>query len=215
MEQAGTGSVMGTMLSDLNNGPPSASDTDLVSSIFQDMQKPSSMSNPVMSQNTGMNMGSPAPPVGVRIPMVVNNQAQQMPHMPDPHVATAHMIGSAHPTQNDFQQMMMSSNPYNMQMNGGYAPVGYGQGPQIPIEMASPKKNWNAVWVDELRQPFIVTIIVFVITLPWFHLLVNHYLPNLLKQTGEFTTLGLLFRAGLGGVLFWFLQRIVAPLIVL
>lgn len=217
MEQSGSGLVMGTPLSQLENAPPGASDTDLVSSIFQDMQKPPSMANPVISQSTGLHMGSPMPPsIGARNPMIMSNQNMAMPHTPDPSVATAHMIGSAHPTQNDFQHMMMASNSY-----GGSAgmPIhmGYGQpmgnGPQIPVD--APKKNWNAIWVDELRQPFIVMILVFVITLPWFHLLISHYTPQFLKPTGEFTTVGLLFRAGLGGLLFWFLQRIIAPLIIL
>lgn len=218
MDQAGTGPVMGTMLSDLQNGPPGASDNDLVNSIFQDMQKPPVMSNPVITQSTGMAMGSAPPPVGARMPMVTSNQPAMMPHTPDPSVATAHMIGNAHPTQQDFQQMMMASNgggygggasPYASASMGYGTP--YGQGPQIPIE--PPKKNWNAIWVDELRQPFIVMIITFVVTLPWFHLLVSHYGPQLLKATGEFTTLGLLFRAVFAGVLYWFLQRVIAPLI--
>ena len=213
MDQAGTGPVMGTMLSELQNAPPSASDNDLVNSIFQDMQKPPSIANPVMTQSTGMAMGSAPPPVGARTVMVNSNQPM-MPHTPDPSVATAHMIGNAHPTQQDFQQMMMASNGYGGSPYAhAAAPYGspYGQGPQIPIE--APKKNWNAIWVDELRQPFIVMIITFVITLPWFHLLVSHYGPQLLKPTGEFTTLGLLFRAVFAGVLYWFLQRVIAPLI--
>ncbi len=229
MDQAGTGAIMmGTPIDKLGEGPMSSSDDDLVQSIFKDVQKPASMSNPVMnapsfqsalgsrpelSQSTGLHMGAPMPPTGARAPMVVNNQVQQMPHMPDPHVATAHMIGSAHPTQADFQQMMMASNQYGGMGGGmGYASA-YSQGPVIVAD--GPKKNWNAIWVDELRQPFIVMIILFVITLPWFHLLTSHYAPQLLKPTGEFTTIGLVVRAALGGALFWFLQRIVAPLIVL
>ncbi len=217
MDQAGTGPIMmGTPIDKLDSAPMNSSDGDLVASIFTDMQKPGPMSNPVMSQTTGMNMGAPMPPAGARVPMVVNNQGQQVPHMPDPMVATAHMIGSSHPTQADFQRMMMASNSY------GAPPVDYGYGSSGPggytgpvIHTEGPKKNWNAIWVDELRQPFIVMIILFVITLPWFHLLTSHYAAQLLKPTGEFTTVGLVVRAALGGALFWFLQRIVAPLIVI
>ena len=107
--------------------------------------------------------------------------------------------------------MMMASNGYGSAQAFYSTAQPYGQGPQIPIE--APKKNWNAIWVDELRQPFIVMIITFVTTLPWFHLLVSHYGPQLLKPTGEFTTLGLLFRAVFAGVSYWFLQRVIAPLI--
>lgn len=209
MDQAGTPQMMGTMISDLQNGPSSAADNDLVNQIFQAMDAPASMQNPVMTQNTGMGMGSLPPPAGARMPMVVNNQPvqmQSMPHTADPTVATAHMIGSAHPTQADFQQMMMAS-------NGGYA--AYTPTQVIGPVVDAPKKNWSANWIDELRQPFIVMIVIFVITMPWFHLLVSHYAPNLLKASGEFTLLGLLFRAAFGGTLYWFLQHVVAPLIVI
>jgi hypothetical protein len=214
MDQAGTPQVMGTMISDLQNGPSSAADNDLVNQIFQAMETPSSMQNPVMTQNTGMSMGSLPPPAGARMPMVVNNQPAPMPTMPhtaDPTVATAHMIGSAHPTQADFQQMMMASNGYGMAQ--AYAP--YNGMPMNGPVVDTPKKNWSATWIDELRQPFVVMIVIFVITMPWFHLLTTHYTPSLLKASGEFTTLGLLFRAGIGGTLYWFLQHVVAPLIVI
>ncbi len=206
---------MGTMISEIQNGPSSAADNDLVNQIFQVMEAPSSMQNPVITQNTGMGMGSLPPPAGARMPMVVNNQPQApplMPHTADPTVATAHMIGSSHPTQADFQQMMMASNNYGMQQSfAPYNGMQMANGPQVDL----PKKNWSATWVDELRQPFIVMIVIFVITMPWFHLLTSHYTPTLLKASGEFTTLGLLFRACLGGTLYWFLQHVVAPLIVI
>jgi hypothetical protein len=213
MDQQGTPQLMGTMLSDLQNAPSSAADNDLVNQIFQAMEAPSSMQNPVITQNTGMAMGSLPPPAGARMPMVVNNQptmpVQTMPHTADPTVATAHMIGSSHPTQADFQQMMMASNNY--QGYAAYSPVAAPTGPEIDL----PKKNWSATWIDELRQPFVVTIVIFLITMPWFHLLISHYMPTLLKASGEFTIMGLLFRAAFGGTLYWFLQHVVAPLIVI
>jgi hypothetical protein len=75
------------------------------------------------------------------------------------------------------------------------------------------KSDWKSGWLLELKQPLLVAIIVFIMTLPSIHLLVGHYAPKLLNPGGTFTTLGLLVRALLGGALFWVLQRVVAPLL--
>jgi hypothetical protein len=76
-----------------------------------------------------------------------------------------------------------------------------------------PEKNWQGQWIDELKQPILVAILVFIITLPAVHLLVNHYVPSLLSPGGNFTTLGNLARAGFTGALYWILQRVIAPLL--
>jgi hypothetical protein len=76
-----------------------------------------------------------------------------------------------------------------------------------------PKKNWQGQWIDEIKQPILVAIILFVMTLPAINLLVSHYAPTLLRPGGDFTTLGMLARALIGGLLYWILQRVVAPLV--
>ena len=77
----------------------------------------------------------------------------------------------------------------------------------------APEKNWQGQWVDELKQPILVAILVFVITLPAVHLLASHYAPSLLGPGGNFTTMGNLGRALVSGGLFWVLQRVIAPLL--
>jgi len=84
---------------------------------------------------------------------------------------------------------------------------------QPEVVQSSLLKNWQGQWSDELKQPLLVAIILFVMTLPAVHLLVSHYVPKLLNPGGSFTTVGLLVRALVGGALFWILQRVIGPLL--
>lgn len=199
-------SEAGTLLSSLEDARPS--DGDLVDSILSDLNQPSG-ANPVMT-----NM---PPPAGARMPM---QQAPPPPNMypnsSDPAVATAHMIGRDHPTQADFQRMMMNAQgplPFNAmipQMQGVAPPQQ--QQPQIQ-QFEAPQKNWQGQWIDELKQPLLVAIVILVITLPAVNLLVSHYAPQLLTPGGDFTVVGKVARAMAGGGLFWVLTRVVAPLV--
>jgi hypothetical protein len=145
-----------------------------------------------------------APPVG-----------STYPNAADPAVPTAHLIGREHPTEADFQRMMMAAQgplPFNAltpQMQQSVQP----QVLQQQQMYEEPKKNWQGQWIDEVKQPILVAIIILVMTLPAVNLLVSHYAPTLLRPGGDFTTLGMLARAGIGGLLFWVLQRVVAPLV--
>jgi hypothetical protein len=135
-----------------------------------------------------------------------------MAHSADPAVPTAHMIGREHPTAADFERMMGGPVPFNAmapQMNQAI--------PQYPTAQvqapAPPSKGWQGPWMDELKQPLFVAIVIFLMTLPAVNLLASHYVPKLLSPGGTFTTMGLVVRALAGGALYWILQRVVAPLI--
>jgi hypothetical protein len=193
----------GTLLSDLDGAKPS--DRDFVDSILSDM-----------NQMNGAGGGAPPPPQGARMPVQNVPPVQSTyPNAADPAVPTAHLIGRDHPTEADFQRMMMAAQgplPFNamtpqMQQSVQSIPQ---QQQQVYEE---PKKNWQGQWIDELKQPILVSIIIFVMTLPAVNLLVSHYAPNLLRPGGDFNTLGMISRAAIGGVLFWVLQRVVAPLV--
>jgi hypothetical protein len=196
-------SEAGTLLSNLD-GMSRPSDGDLVDSILADMNH-SSGANPVMSNSP--------PPVGARMPMQqVSPMSGNFPTATDPAVPTAHMIGRDHPTEADFQRMMMAAQgqipfqtaPQQMQQ----------QQPLISTETyVEPKKNTQGQLLDELKQPIIVAMIVFIMTLPAINLLVSHYAPQLLRPGGDFTTMGSVARALVGGALFWVLQRVIAPLL--
>jgi hypothetical protein len=200
-------SEAGTLLSDLDNARPS--DGDLVQSILSDLNQ-SSGANPVV-QMGGM---APPPPAGVRMPMAQAPPPPNVyPRSADPAVPTAHMIGRDHPTEADFQRMMMAAQgplPFNAmapQMQQMIQPQ-----QQVQI-LEEPKKNTTGQWIDELKQPVLVALILFVMTLPAVNVLVAHYAPTLLRSGGDFTTTGMLVRALLGGALFWVFQRVIAPLV--
>jgi hypothetical protein len=192
-------SEAGTLLSDLEGARPT--DRDLVDSILSEMNTTSS-ANPVVSNG-------PAP----RMPMQpVAPVPSTYPNAADPAVPTAHLIGRDHPTEADFQRMMMAAQgplPFNAMAPQMQQPV---QQNQQPI-YEEPKKNWQGQWIDELKLPIFVAIVVFVMTLPAVNLLVSHYAPQLLRPGGDFNTMGMLARAAVAGLLFWVMQRVVAPLV--
>jgi hypothetical protein len=191
-------SEAGTLLSDLDNAKPT--DRDLVDSILSDLNQPSG-NNPVIS--------SGRVPIQTAPPM-----PSTYPNAADPAVPTAHMIGRDHPTEADFQRMMMAAQgplPFNAMAPQMQQTI---QAPPQPEQVyEEPKKNWQGQWIDELKQPILVALIVFVMTLPAVNLLVSHYAPKLLRPGGDLNTMGMVARAGMGGLLFWVLQRVVAPLV--
>jgi hypothetical protein len=196
----------GTLLSDLDGARPS--DGDLVDSILSDLNQGPSPQNPVMNL---------PPPAGARMPMQhVAPNPQNFPTSVDPAVPTAHMIGRDHPTQADFQNMMMNAQgplPFNAMVPQMQQQVMQGPPQQLVQQFDAPQKNWQGQWIDELKQPILVAIVILLVTLPAVNLLVSHYAPKLLSPGGDFTMVGKLARALAGGALFWVIQRVIAPLV--
>jgi hypothetical protein len=202
----------GTLLSDLNgDAGGSSGDNDLVKKIFADMNM-GSQSNPIMpSGGSGGMIMAPNP-----------NTTQQMTMDNVP--ATSHIIGRDHPTPGDFAAamhgvprtevagMVPPPMPANGLMpQGQYAPY-MGQQPQVMMPQV-PQKNVYARIADELKTPILVSILVFVFSLPFLNILFSHYAPMLLKPTGDLTSIGLLIKAVAAGGAFWVLQRVIAPLV--
>ena len=170
----------GTLLSDLNgDAGGSSGDNDLVKKIFADMNM-GSQSNPIMpSGGSGSMIMAPNP-----------NTTQQMTMDNVP--ATSHIIGRDHPTPGDFAAAMhgvprtevagmlpppMAAN--GMMPQGQYAPY-MGQQPQVMMPQI-PQKNVYARIADELKTPILVSILVFVFSLPFLNILFSHYAPMLLN----------------------------------
>lgn len=195
-------SQAGTLLSDLDSSPGGGSDGDLVNQILADMNSaPPMTANPQPQMPTNL-----PPPAGNRMPMQQAPPMQQgFPQASDPAVPTAHMIGRDHPTPADFNNMMMAS---------AYTPTDQQVVRQAPPP-DPPAKNWQAAWADEFKLPILVSIVTLLVTLPAVNLLVSHYAPRLLRPGGDLNTYGLVVRSLLAGGLFWFLQRVVAPLVAL
>lgn len=198
----------GTLLSDLADGQQgvpqaqASGDTDLVRKIFADMNMSGTGGNMIMSPNP--------------------NTVAPM-HM-DSAPATSHIIGKDHPSQADFAAAMHTASRMQegMMMNPGLSgsmphpgSVSNQWMPQQQQQQHSQEntyieqKNIYAIIAQHLKTPLIVTILVFLLSLPFLNILMNHYLPSMVRVTGELTTVGLLFKSGLAGLLFWILERFV------
>jgi hypothetical protein len=193
----------GTLLSELDSS--SSNDRDLEDSILSDL-----------NQSSGPHQNAPQPPVGVRGRIQKASPTQSTyPNAADPAVATAHLIGHDHPTEADFQRMVSQNQgplPFNSMVPQMQQQVKM-EGPPKESNYEVPQKNWQGQWIDELKQPIFIAILVFIVTLPAIHLLANHYTPSLLGPGGNFTTIGNVVRSLFTGVLYWILQRVIAPLV--
>lgn len=199
----------GTLLSELDaGGGQNAQDSDIVEKILHDMNAGSG-GNPV--QMPGRGMSAPPPPLPAQGPPGVP-MTSTFNQVADPLTAQAHVIGKEHPTPGDFAAAMYGMNraPEAAMYNGG----GGDKAPQDDYSYEEPtKKNLYArVW-DEAKTPLMVTLLFFVISLPAINVLVAHYVPSLILPTGSLNMIGLVAKAFLAGLLFWVLQRVVAPLL--
>jgi hypothetical protein len=193
---------MSTLLSDLDTAP-AAGDGDFVQNILNEMN------------------GAPPP----MPPPAVGGSGQGMMNAPNPNSTagitmdnapiTSHMIGNSHPTPADFTKMM-NTHPVAAPQ-GTMGGMGAAYAPQQPayVPPPPPKRSWLARSADEFRVAFFVAILVFVFSLPVVNFLFAHYIPSMVKSTGELTWLGLLIKCLMAGITFWVLQRVIVPLLTL
>lgn len=198
---------MSSLLSDLET-KTSPGDDDLVNQIFKDMNS----SLPSLSGGKEV-INSPNPNTVVPLSM-------------DSAPATSHIIGRDHPTPADFAAAMhgvprapMPENgppPMNPQMYNMASPWINQQamaGSMGALAPTGPTKNIYSRVADEIKTPILVAILVFVFSLPAINVLFTHYIPSLVKPTGDLTTVGTLVKSVIAGIFFWILQRIVTPLL--
>jgi hypothetical protein len=84
---------------------------------------------------------------------------------------------------------------------------------QMAPQPMQEKRNIYSRVAEEVKTPILVTLLVFVFSIPVVNVLFSHYIPSLVKPTGDLTTVGVLTKSVLAGATFWILQRVVAPLI--
>jgi hypothetical protein len=204
-------SSAGTLISDLDGKAPSGGDDDLVRQIMADINTGGSGGGNAMYPQQQPYMGGgggPPPPQMNSYKIQQPNANTVYTQAVDPAVPTAHMIGSQHPNPADFATMMMANGqgtPYISHQQQQYLP-------QQPM-LQKPGASWKTTLFEQLRQPLLVTIIVFILSLPAVNILLQHYAPTLLRTGGDLNNLGLILRASLAGALFWVFQNVVGPLI--
>jgi hypothetical protein len=195
----------GTLLSDLDSKAPvfSNKDDDLVNKILADMNIPS-QSNPVMMNNS-------QPPSGNGSRMISSpNPNSTYPMAIDPGTATAHMIGKDYPTSADFANLMHA--PQFSHSGSQFAQYAPQVVPQQPTLIETAKGNMYSDIISQIKQPLLVSIIVFIVSLPIINVLIGHYIPSLLRIGGDLTTAGLVVKSLVGGFFFWFIQKVLVPL---
>ena len=177
----------GTLLSDLDSKTPvlSNKDDDLVNKILADMNIPMSGGNKII-QSPNPNMTHPA--------------------AMDSSSATAHMIGKDFPTPADFSNAMHLP-------NFSHAPYQHPMQPPT-IVMETKGNTYNDI-ISQVKQPFLVAIIIFLVSLPALNILLGYYIPSLVRLGGDLTMIGLAVRSLIGGFLFWFIQKVLVPLMVI
>jgi hypothetical protein len=192
----------GTLLSDLGSGS-GGSDGDFVQRILADLNTTESNSNPVMQ--------SMPPPAGNGRAISSPNPNTTYPLAMDPSTANAHMIGKAYPTAGDFAEMMNQGSP-SMDQGQQYQQVQHGAPPAVLTQLVQ-GKGWFSDYIQQFRQPLLVAIIFFVVSLPVVNVLMGHYMPSLLRASGDLTTIGLLAKSLGAGILFWIIHNVLVPLV--
>jgi hypothetical protein len=194
----------GTLLSDLGSSS-GGSDGDFVQRILADLNTTESPSNPVMQ--------AMPPPAGNGRVVNAPNPNTTYPLAMDPSTANAHMIGKAFPTAGDFATMMnQGGGSPSMEQGHQFQQMGQGQGTPILTQLTQ-GKGWFSDYMNQLRQPLLVAILVFVFSLPVVNVLLGHYMPSLLRASGDLTTIGLLVKSLGAGVAFWCILHILVPLV--
>jgi hypothetical protein len=199
-------SSAGTLLADLDSKAPASGDDDLVQRIMADMNI--SGTNPIIQGGRQSGGNLPPPPSGRVISSP--NPNTTFTQAIDPATATAHMIGKDYPTPADFATLMANGYAPSPQM---MAQVHQQATAPILSQLSVSKGNWYTDIINQMRQPILVGLIVFIMSLPVIHVMIGHYLPSLLRPGGDLTTLGLAAKSILAGALFWFLQKVIVPLL--
>lgn len=127
----------------------------------------------------------------------------------DPATATAHMIGKEYPTTADFANMMHA--PSYSHGGSAYASVAPQMAPS-PTLLEATRGNLYSDILSQLKQPLLVAIIIFLVSLPVLNVLIGHYIPTLIQMNGDVTTIGLGVKSLVGGFLFWLIQKVLVPL---
>jgi hypothetical protein len=128
------------------------------------------------------------------------------------------VIGGQHPTPADFANMVQSTAPgFPAGGNWAAAPSAGPSQAQIAAQIASMQasqgKAWSNMLAGEFKTPLLITILVFIINLPFLSVLVAHYAPWMLKPSGDMNLYGQLAKALIVGLLFWGSNRVILPLL--
>lgn len=221
----------GTLLSDLDSKATAPEDQQFVNRILAEMNQTSGGGGGNQIMYPGGGGGFPSGPG-----QIINspNPNTIAPVAMDPATATAHLIGKDAPTPGDFARMMFAGG--NMPSHASVAPqmapipgmpmnagASFGAPYQTQMNIPMPQllpapqnQGWfSGLFKDfgsQFRLPILVSIVIFVMSLPAVNVLIAHYIPYLIRASGEISTLGQVAKALTGGLLFWIVYKVIIPL---
>lgn len=221
----------GTLLSDLDSKSTAPEDQQFVNRILAEMNGGGGGSggNQIIYPGGGGG-GFPSGPGHIINSPNPNTTA---PMAMDPATATAHLIGKDAPTPGDFARMMhtgaspqqfgiapqMAPIPGMPMQMAGQAGAPYQTMANIPMPQLMPapqSQGWfSGLFKDlgsQFRLPILVAIVIFVTSLPAVNVLIAHYIPYLIRSSGEISMMGQAAKALTGGLLFWILYKVIIPL---
>jgi len=194
----------GTLLQDLE--PTSGGDSDLVQKILSDM-------------NVQTHSRPTPPPLPAHTPMADQRMANgNSQYTMDSTVPTSHMIGNQHPSPADFAAVVSGSGSRASELGFNAMPVGVMPGSSSSSYVAQPAPSKGLSWmssfiIDEIKLPLLVAFLFFIFSLPPIRIVISHYIPSIIKQTGDYSLIGLGVVSLILALCFWILQRVVAPLL--
>ena len=114
----------------------------------------------------------------------------------DPDTARAHVIGSSSPSAADFQTMFQQRQA-NVPAPNYASQVAWTQSASVPES-----KPWKEMFLQFLRGPIAVAVIVFLLNMPIVTTLFSRYAQWMYLISGEVSVSGLLVKSLLAALLF-------------
>jgi len=167
-------------------GDPAAAgamaDEERVKRILAEMNAENSITPPPQVGGFG------APPAVITEPPLAISTGQIRM---DPGTARAHVIGNAAPSMADFQAMFAQTNPSIAPYHGPVA------NPPGPVISSGPKERTDlrTAFLQWLRAPLAVGIIVFLLNLPVVTSILSRYAAWMYLSSGEISVAGLFIKA--------------------
>lgn len=159
----------------------------------------------IMAELNADSMVQPAPPLGqpqpiISEPPIMTSTGQVRM---DPGTARANVIGNSTPTMADFQAMLQQMPPGIAPFHGPVA----APPPSLPIPGPKPV-DWRTAILQQLRAPFVVGVIVFLLNMPAITNVFSRYASWMYLSSGEISIGGLFVKTLIAMGLFLVYQTV-------
>jgi hypothetical protein len=159
----------------------------------------------IMAELNADSMVQAPPPLGQPQPMIVEPPIATSTGQlrMDPGTARANVIGNSTPTMADFQAMLQQMPPGIAPFHGPVA----APPPSLPVPGPKPIA-WRDAILQQLRAPFVVGVIVFLLNMPVITTVFSRYASWMYLSSGEISIGGLLVKTVLAAGLFLVYQTV-------